>query len=175
MNTSKRIGSVALALAVALGLASGPALADDGKSLNKNAPQALVGAWQVTITPYICGSDPKVTFPSFPSLLTFAKGGTMLETNFNRSFDPGQRSVGHGYWVRNGKGTYHAVFQAWIYFKTDPQPPRPGYQPGSQRVQQDIQMVDADSWESNAEIYSYDTTGKQVSAGCAMAQADRIW
>lgn len=180
MNLSKRIGSVALALTVALGLASGPALAGGGKSLNKNAPEALVGAWRVTITPYNC-SDPSITFASFRSFLTFARGGTMMETNSNSSFQPGQRSVGHGYWVRTGKGTYHSVFEAFVHFQTDPpaMPPRPTYKAGSQRLQQDIKMLDADSWESDADIYFYDTAGQlDVRPGspvCATAIGERMW
>jgi hypothetical protein len=183
MNTSKKVGSVVLAMAVALGLASAPALAGDGKSLNKNAPNALVGAWRVTITPYVCGSDPRQTFPgsSFNSFLTFAKGGTMMETNSNSSFAPGQRSVGHGYWVRTGKGTYHSVFEAFVYFPTDPPAvsPRPNYKTGSQRLQQDIKMTGADSWVSDADIYFYDTDGeldvRPGSPGCAEAKAERMW
>ena len=177
MNMSKKIGSVALALMVGLGLASGPALADGGKSRNWKAPEALVGAWRVTITPYVCGTTTEFPQFAFQSFLTFAKGGTMLETNFNPNFQPGQRSVGHGYWVRNGKGTYHSVFEAFVYFQTDPPatPPRPNYQPGSQRLAQDIEMVDADNWKSLAEVSFYDTAGTQVSSGCAKAEAERMW
>lgn len=171
MNTSRKIGSVALALSVALGLASGPALAGGGKSLNMRHPEALVGAWRVEITPYNC-SDPTITFPSIPSFLTFAKGGTMLETGSNPRFLPGQRSVGHGYWVRNGKGAYHAVFEAHVNFDGG------SYQRGSQRLQQDIQMKDADSWEGDADIYFYDITGALIvgpgSPGCAKVTGERM-
>jgi hypothetical protein len=172
MKTSRRIGSVALALTVALGLASGPALAGGGKSLNRNAPNALVGAWRVEITPYRCG-EPETTFPSITSFLTFAKGGTMLETPSNPRFQPGQRSVGHGYWVRTGKGAYHSVFEAFVQFTGG------NYQQGSQRLQQDIQMTGADSWESEADIYFYDAAGELIvgpgSPGCAKAAGTRLW
>ena len=172
MNKISRIGSVVLAMAVALGLASGPALAGGGKSLNKNAPEALVGAWRVEITPYRCG-EPETTFPSFKSFLTFAKGGTMLEQGSNPRFQPGQRGVGHGYWVRTGKGTYHSVFEAFVQFTGG------SYQQGSQRLQQDIQMTGADSWESDADIYFYDAAGELIvgpgSPGCAKAEGTRMW
>lgn len=172
MNKSRKIGSVVLAMAVALGLASGPAVARGGKSLNKNAPEALVGAWRVEITPYRCG-EPDTKFPSIKSFLTFAKGGTLLETPSNPRFEPGQRGVGHGYWVRTGKGAYHAVFEAFVLFTGG------SYQQGSQRLQQDIQMTGADSWESDADIYFYDAAGELIvgpgSPGCAKAAGTRLW
>jgi hypothetical protein len=173
MNTSRRIASVALALTVALGLASGPALADGGKSRNWRAPDALVGAWRVTVAPRNCATGEVFEQFAFPSFLTFAKGGTMLETGSNGRFDPGQRSVGHGYWVRTAKGTYHAVIEAHVHFDS------PNYKRGSQRLAQDIQMLDADSWESLADVYFYDTDGKLVdqpnNPGCARATGERMW
>jgi hypothetical protein len=172
MNKSRRIGSVVLAIAVALGLASGAALAGGGKSLNKNAPEALVGAWRVEVTPYNC-SDPTQTFPAIKSFLTFAKGGTLLETPSNPRFLAGQRSVGHGYWVRTGKGAYHSVLEAFVQFTGG------SYQQGSQRLQQDIEMTGADSWESDADIYFYDAAGVLIvgpgSPGCAKAAGTRMW
>ena len=183
MHKTRKIGSVALALAVALGLASGPALASGGKYWSWWDPEALVGAWRVTISPYRCDDKEKTALPgaTFSSFLTFAKGGTMLETNFNKSFQPGQRSVGHGYWVRTGKRAYHSVFEAFVYFQTDPPvpDPRPNYKPGSQRLEQNIKMLDADSWESDAYIQFFDVDGnldkRPGSPGCATAKAERMW
>jgi hypothetical protein len=171
MNTSKTIGPAALALALALTLAlgSGPAQADGGKSLNERAPDALVGAWRVTVAPRNCATGQVLDQFAFPSFLTFAQGGTMLETGSNGRFDPGQRSVGHGYWERTGTGTYHAVIEAHIHFDSA------NYQRGSQRLQQDIQMLDSDSWTSLAEVYFYDMSGTVVSAVCAKATGERMW
>lgn len=179
MNTSRTVGSVALALAVALGLASGPALADGGKSLDARAPEALVGAWRVKVTPRNCVTGTEFPQFSFPSFLTFAHGGTMLETGNSVNFQPGQRSVGHGYWERTGSGTYHAVIEAHVHFdtKVDPAAPPPlvTYKRGRQRLAQDIQMLDADSWTSLAEVNFYDINGNDVSAGCAKAEGTRMW
>ena len=177
MNTSRKIGSVALALSVVLGLTSGPALASGGKGRNWVDPEALVGPWRVTISPYRCDDANKNPLGSIQSTLTFAKGGTLLETGSNNSFQPGQRSVGHGYWVRTGKKTYHSVFEAYIYFSTETPPPF--YKKGTQRFQQDIKMLDRDSWESDADVYFYDTEGKlderPGSPGCATVKAERLW
>ena len=173
MNMTRKIGSVAVALTVALGLASGPALAKDGKSLNLRAPEALVGAWRVTVAPRNCATGQVFEQFAFPSFLTFAAGGTMLETGSNGRFDPGQRSVGHGYWARTGTGTYHAVIEAHVHFDSA------NYKRGSQRLVQDIQMLDADSWESLADVYFYDTEGNLVdqpnNPGCAKATGERMW
>lgn len=174
MTTKKGLKAVALALAVSM--ATGVASAGDGGGGNWKDPQTLVGAWRVTVTPYNCGTGQEFPQFSFRSFLTFAEGGTMLETGSNRNFQPGQRSVGHGYWERTGPNDYHAVIEAFVYFDTSPPAtfPAPNYKRGSQRLEQGIQMVDRDSWVSLAAVTFFDTDGTVVSTGCAKAEAGRM-
>ena len=86
--------------ALALSTAAGLAAADGNAFGPSEAPALLEGSWQVRITPYVCGSDPIVSFPQFAvdSYLTFGAGGTVVETTSNPRFMPGQRSPGLGYW-----------------------------------------------------------------------------
>jgi len=174
MNTMKTLRRISLALAV--GLLAGSASAGEGEGGNWKAPETLVGAWRVTVTPYNCATGQEFPQFSFRSLLTFADGGTMLDTPSNPNFQPGQRSVGHGHWERTGPNDYHAVIEAFVHFTTNPPatPPAPNYQRGSQRLQQDIQMVDGDHWAGLAEVYFFDTGGSVLSNGCAKAAAERM-
>jgi len=173
---TKNKGLKAVAVALAVGLAAGSAVAGEGDGGNWKAPETLVGAWRVTVTPYNCVTGQEFPQFSFGSFLTFAQGGTMLETGSNRNFQPGQRSVGHGYWERTGPNDYHATIEAWVHFDTNPPatPPAPNYQRGSQRLEQGIQMVDRDNWTSLAAVTFFDTSGTVVSTGCAKAAASRM-
>lgn len=53
------------AAALVLSTAAGWATANDHFSRRSEAPDALEGTWQVRVTPYVCGSDPIVSFPQF--------------------------------------------------------------------------------------------------------------
>jgi hypothetical protein len=148
----------AISTAAANGLAYG----------RSQAPAPLEGTWDVLITPYACGTG--APFPSFRSRLMFNAGGTMLESPFNPSFQPGQRSPGLGTWERTGQTTYHSVFEAFIAFTsvvTPPTPPR--YTRGVQRVEQAIEVTDVDNWTSTALVSFVNEAGDPLSSGCMTA------
>jgi hypothetical protein len=166
--------------ALALLTAAGWATAKDDE---REAAAALQGTWQVRLTPYVCGSDPIVTLPqaAIDSYLNFGAGGTLIETTSNPRFMPGQRSPGFGHWERVGRRTYAAVFQAFVQFSTQPATPT-SYQRGTQRVEQEIELVDADRWSSTADRWTStavvtfrDIGGNKVPpSGCAIAAAVRM-
>jgi hypothetical protein len=160
---------------VALVLSTAAGLAEAKDHERGEAPDALEGTWQVRVTPYVCGSNPIVTFPQFTvdSYLTFGSGGTLVETNSNPRFMPGQRSPGHGHWDRVGRRTYAAAFQAFIQFTTEPVTPA-GYVRGTQRVDQEIELADADRWTSIAVVTFHDVGGNEVRRGCAISEAVRM-
>jgi len=164
-----RAGVVALALATAAGLAA----AGNGVFDRSQAPAALEGSWRVSITPHMCG-DPSVRFTPVDSYLTFGAGGTLLEPTSNPRLLPDQRSPRHGYWERIGRTTYTAVLEAFVQFSTEPATPR-SYVRGTQRVEQQIELVDADNWTSEALVILHDVGGNQVPpSGCASAVAVRM-
>jgi hypothetical protein len=103
-------------------------------------------------------------------LVTFSSGGTLTETTANPNFQPGQRSPGHGYWVRSGRSSYEVVFQAFVQFTGGI------YTRGTQRVEQDVDLLDADHWKSTAVIAFSDATGAPIpnSGGCATSVAVRL-
>jgi hypothetical protein len=167
--------AVALLLATAAGLAA----ADHGH--RRSDP--LQGAWIVRLTPYVCGSDPIVTFPqaAADSYLTFGADGTLVEASGNATFMPGQRGPGHGQWERVGRATYTAAYQAFILFPTVPATPTSRVR-GTQRFDHEIEFVDAGRWNSNADRWSSlavvtyrDVNGNGVPpSGCAIGEAVRM-
>ncbi len=135
MNTKNMwltAATLALTGLTTTGMANGGGLAF-GRS---QAPAPLEGTWVVTIQPIVCKTGIDVpNAPSVRSYLTFARGGTMTETNSNAAFEPGQRGPGHGYWERTGRTSYQFAFEAFIQFDSqlDPFRYKRGYQVHLQR------------------------------------------
>jgi hypothetical protein len=168
MNITRALACSAIT-ALAVSTACGPAAADDHGFGRSQARAPLEGVWQVRITPYVCATG--VSLPpaaEFDSMVSFAGGGTMTETTSNPRFLPGQRSIGLGYWERNGRQSYEIVFQAYVQFTGG------NYTQGLQRVVQDIDMVDADHWNSTAVVEFTDLAGAPVLSGCMRAVGVRM-
>jgi hypothetical protein len=167
-----------------LGLAAGTALlvgvataADAGGVAygRSRAPAPLEGTWQVTINPFVCSTGQVVPGATIRSMLTFAADGTMLETTSSARFQPGQRSIGMGFWERSGRNSYHAVFEAYVQFTSVVTPPAtPAYQRSIQRVDQGIEMQDEDHWTSSATVSFRDESGTPISSGCMSAEGVRL-
>jgi hypothetical protein len=164
--------SAVLALAIA---ASAGSAAAESNGKRPRAAADLEGSWQTTITPYNCVTGVPNTPATFDSYLTFAAGGTLVETTSNPSFLPGQRSAGHGFWERAGHQSYDASFQAFVQFAGGSLP-QPQYVRGVQRVDIAIDMDDgADHWSGVFTVTFRNTAGAVVPpSGCARAVAVRI-
>ena len=119
--TMKR--AIGLALAIALTTAAGPAVADEMNFDRRRHLPLLVGTWRVTTTPYNCATGQLLPQFARPSLVTFGAGGTIVEGSANPDFQPGQRSSGHGYWEREGRQSFRAVFEGFILFTSVVTPP----------------------------------------------------
>ena len=112
---------------------------------------------------------------SFSALLTFADGGTMTGTTANPGFALGQRSPDHGVWSHRRARTFRASSVALILFTTPPNfPATPGFQAGSQRLDQTIALTDADHFTSDAVTTFFDVAGQQYRRGCAAALGERF-
>ena len=171
---NKAIRGLAIGTVLLLGAVSS-ALADGLANGRTQTSAPLVGTWQVVITPYICATG--ISLPvSFKSRLTFNAGGTMVETPFNPSFQPGQSTSGLGYWEATGPNAYHNVFEAYVSFTSVVTPPAtPNYVRGVRRVDQGIEMVDDDHWTSSAAVTFFDEAGTVVPpSGCMTATGERL-
>jgi hypothetical protein len=114
----------------------------------------LEGTWRVKIRPIFCsgpsaGSDIPGITPVI-SLLTFARGGTMVESTSNPNIGVGSRSSGHGYWDRTGRTSFQFAFHAFLN-----SPPEP-YRSGLQRIEQTVEMSDPEEWSSSGLVQFFD-------------------
>jgi hypothetical protein len=162
---------VTLAAALVIGSAV-RARADDYRD---SPTRSLEGTWRVHVT-LLTDCVSRTPLLSFSALLTFAGGGTMTGTTTNPGFAVGQRSPDHGVWSRRrAPQTFKASSVALILFTTAPNfPATPGFQAGSQRLDQQIALTDPDHFTSDAVTTFFDAAGQQYRQGCATALGERF-
>jgi len=166
------IASVGLTCALAVGLVQSVSGMTDSRNVEA---RTLEGTWWVQVTALTdCVSQAPLM--SFTALLTFAKGGTMTGTTANAAFAIGQRSPDHGVWFRSRAAhTYKASSLALLLFETAPNfPATPGFQAGSQRLSQAIDVTDPDHFTSDAVTEFFDVSGRKYREGCATAVGQRF-
>ncbi len=164
-----------IVVALAVVLVVGSAIRASAQDYGDSSSRTLQGTWWVQVTTFTdCAS--KTPLISFSALLTFADGGTMTGTTTNPGFAIGQRSPDHGVWARRrAPHTFRASSVALILFTTAPNfPQTPGFQAGSQRLDQTIALTDPDHFTSDAVTRFFDASGQQYRQGCAMAIGERF-
>lgn len=177
MNTRKIL--LAMAFALAFTGNSTAVLADEENGLaygRSQAPAPLEGTWVVTIQPIVCSSGLDVPgVPSVRAYLTFARSGTLTETNSNVAFEPGQRGPGHGYWERTGRTSYQFAFEAFIQF--DSQNPPFRYKRGYQRLDQTLELHTGDEFTSSGTVrfFAGTSTTDPSPSGCARSSGVRMY
>ncbi len=129
----------------------------------------LQGTWHVTVTLHNCQTGAPLV--SFPSLLTFASGHTLIEVTSSPAFLPGQRTPGLGTWSHTNGHVFSATSDAFILFASVTTPP--GFRRGVQRITQTID-VNGDSFTANASNQFFDTNGVQYDTGCATVVGQRF-
>ena len=144
-----------------------PAVAEAATS-DSDAVQ-LIGAWTVEVTQVDCTSGAPLG-PSFTSMITCARGGTMIEDTLNPAFGHGQRGNGQGTWKNTGTATYSARTVSLIKYTTpaNAKTHNPGFNAGGQTIAQDI-TFSSGHWSSTATVTFTDLTGNVYRQGCAVA------
>jgi hypothetical protein len=133
----------------------------------------LEGTWIVQVTQRNCATN--AALGTFASLVTFARGGTIIETPGSVAFAPGQRTNGHGNWAHDGGRTYSQRTVALILFDTPANPPvSPGFLRGSQTITHTVELVDADHFTSAGGADFYDANGQLYRSGCSSAAGQRF-
>jgi hypothetical protein len=132
----------------------------------EGARQTLEGSWMVQVTQVNCQTGAALGAP-FLSLLTFARGGTMVETTSNPMFYPAVRGPGHGVWKRDRHG-YRAVSTAFITLN--------GELVRTQSISQTIEIGrDPNSFTTpSASVVFVPVGGGPTVTGCATAAGKRI-
>ena len=150
-----------------------------------SASQAsLAGAWAVQVTLRDCQTKAPLG-PSFNSLVTYHRGGTLSESPGTLAFAIGQRSSGHGHWARERGHTYSQRMVALILFDTTPnlpgtpgfdpkRPVSPGFFAGWQTVTHTVGLTDADHFTSAGSNAFYKANGELYRTGCSTALGQRF-
>jgi hypothetical protein len=113
---------------------------------------AILGTWDVRVT--VNGQAP------FPALLTFNRGGGVVETE---SDQPG---TGLGAWQRTGANTYAVAFKTFIFTPTG--------DPGGWVVVRSMVTLTGDTLSGPFKFDVFDPTGKVVQSGSGTATATRF-
>ena len=129
----------------------------------------LQGTWHLVVTLHNCQTGANLV--SFPSLLTFGSGHTLIEVTSSPAFMAGQRTPGLGVWRRTDEHTFSATSDAFILFASLTTPP--GFKRGVQRINQTI-VVNGDNFAATATTLFFDANGVQYDAGCATAVGQRF-
>jgi len=127
----------------------------------------MEGSWKVQVTQRNCSTGVALA-PAFNSLLTFARGGTLMESTASPAFFPAVRGPGHGVWSHsNHHRTFKAVSVAHITLN--------GALAKTQTITQTIVFGDdPDSFNSTATILFVPADGSPAINGCATAVGQRI-
>jgi hypothetical protein len=140
-----------------------------GAQTQNGLPEArgLEGSWVVQVTQLNCETGAALGSPFF-SLLTFARGGTLVETTSNPMFFPAVRGPGHGIWSRQGLHLFKAESVAFITVN--------GALASTQTITQTIELgEDPNSFKTTtASVVVVPTAGGPTITGCATAIGKRI-
>jgi hypothetical protein len=136
---------VLVALAAALGLSGASSGATSAEGLQ------LDGTWMVRVTRV---DPPPGVVPTFKSLLSYTRGGVMIETSNTGTT---RRGVALGQWERIGNDLF--ATSMWL-FRFDPVT---GATLGSQEIDRTLRLSpDGESFTAVALIHLFDTDGNQV-------------
>jgi hypothetical protein len=116
------------------------------------AAAGVVGTWDVTVTPD--GG------PTFPALLTFARGGGLTETE---SDAPG---TGLGAWKRTSGNQFAVAFKTFIF--------TPAGDPQGWVVVRSVVTLDNGTLSGPFKFDVFDTSGNKVQSGSGTATATRF-
>jgi hypothetical protein len=131
------------------------------------AARRLEGSWTVQVTLRDCGSGAALGKP-FLSMLTFARGGTLLETTSSPAFFPAVRGPGHGVWSHANHHQFKAVSIAFITMN--------GLLVRTQTISQTIEMGNnPDTFTTpSASVVFVAADGSPTVNACASATGKRI-
>ena len=164
-GNSKSVYGVVLvsvfALAVMLFLTSGL-----GAKAGQSESQAgqLEGTWRVQLTVRNCQTGAELR--TFPSLFTFAKGGTLTATTAGQS--PALFTPNLGVWGHTDGNTYSAVTEAFVFSPA-------GAWIQTHKLTRAIELAnDGNEFTDTVKLEIFGTTGNLIATGCATSAAHRF-
>jgi hypothetical protein len=139
-------------------------------------PRRLEGTWAVQVTRRDCQTQAPLG-PPILALLTFARGGTMIDSAGSPppGFAASQRSIGLGTWAHEGGHRFVSNTVMLVHFDTTPPPPAPPLKAGWQILGQQIELTDRDNFTAVASSRFFDAAGQDYRpAGCSTAVGRRF-
>lgn len=155
-------GSILAACTFAMLAPSTAAANDDEKSFNRHS--RLIGTWDVQVTTRDCQTNAGLR--TFPSILTYNTGGTMLEST--AGIPQAAKTPGQGVWSHIRDKTYHIKFKSFRFDAS-------GNLAGTTIISQVVNVTDrGNESESAGSVELYAPNGSLVFAGCSTSTATRF-
>ncbi len=147
----KRIAIVIAALLALAAIVAATGLTSASATSSAEGLQ-LDGTWMVTVTRI---NPPPGLAPTFKSLMSYARGGVLIETSSTAA--EARRSPALGLWRRTGNGLF--ATSMW-FFRSDP---ATGVNVGTQEVDRTVRLsADGDSFTAVAVVQQFDVDGNPV-------------
>ncbi len=175
----KTISGVALAILLALTLSQVRVSGQDAREqqsqdAKETGPQEssehstrarkLEGTWRVQVTPRNCQTGDLIA--TFASLLSYTRGGVLLETTSTVS--PALRSPGHGVWRHIGGRRYASSFIAFLFNPA-------GSFVGTSKPTSDIRLSrNGDELNITSTVEVRDANANLIQTGCVTATGTRF-
>lgn len=137
-------------------------------------PPPLEGVWAVVLQQRDCTTDAPIG-PALRKLLTYEDGGTFIESSAIPAFLPGQLSLGHGIWSRNGR-RYADLVTTMVVFDTAPGTPpgSPGFKAGWLLAGHSIRMTGRNSFSATGTNQLLDLNRQVYRSTCATRVGERL-
>lgn len=130
-----------------------------GQDENGSTP-TVVGTWQITVTPKVCGGPSAPV--SFPAILLFLRDGSLTGTStaVTSAYGTWKREPGAGKYSFKSVSLRYDASQVFI---------------GTRVLWQNITLNDGgDKMTTDGTFSDYDKTGATVASGCATATGTRF-
>jgi hypothetical protein len=148
---NRRLPIAIASLLVVAAVATAASLSSASSAANSAEGLQLDGAWMVTVTRV---NPPPGVAPTFKSLLSYARGGVMIETSNTGTT---RRGAALGQWERIGNDLF--ATSMWL-FRFDP---ATGASLGTQEIDRTMRLsADGESFTAVALIHIFDADGNQV-------------
>ena len=155
-------GSILAACTFAMLAPSTAAANDDEKSFNRHS--RLIGTWDVQVTTRDCQSN--AALRTFPSILTYNTGGTMLEST--AGIPQAAKSPGQGVWSHIRGSVYHIKFKSLRFDAS-------GNFTGTTIISQIVNLTNnGNDGESTGTVELHAPNGSLVFTGCSTSTATRF-
>jgi hypothetical protein len=148
----KRLAFLIVGLLVVAAVAAAASLSSASSAASSAEGLQLDGTWMVTVS---CINPPPGLAPTFKSLMSYSRGGVLIETSSTSA--AARRSPALGQWERIGNDLF--ATSMW-FFRSDP---ATGENVGTQEVDRTMRLsADGESFTAVSVVQQFDVDGNPV-------------